>query len=83
MSDILFSGLENIQPVIQNRLSDCKEAFSRLGMSHGERCIDNFIDALLRFKNSECEAGNAVEAFCVLEFYIKNIRNSRTFDTND
>lgn len=77
LSDICFSGLQNAQPALLNKLDALCGWMEELGMRQGCLLLGAFQQSLRGYRLGEKSARTAVDKLCALEFYCRNVTENR------
>lgn len=75
MSDIVCSGLRNIEYNLIEKMKKLKEKMEVLAMKEGSICIESFCNAVIEYKTSLNNSEyfeNTVKTFACLQFYLEN-----------
>ncbi len=73
LSDILFCGIKNISPDINEKIHILSKNFSEIGLETGSEMLNNLYNEIISVKQSEKSYENVVLLLCSLECYLKNI----------
>jgi len=75
LSDIAFAGLQNIQPVMVQKLESILPYLDDLQMNEGTAQIQAFIAAVHKNQGTDNESTRPqlIQTFCTLEFYIQTV----------
>ena len=73
LSDIVFSGLHNIQPVTLRKLDDMKLKLSELCMEEGAVRMDRLIESFYSYQAGKATAEDVANQLCAFEIYQKQV----------
>jgi hypothetical protein len=72
LSDIVFAGLRNTQPVVLDKLQAIQQGFKELQMTEGYRLCEEFKESITRYHTGIGNAEDSANKLCSLEFYVKS-----------
>lgn len=73
LSDIVFGGLRNVQPVTLCKLEELKQWMKELNMTEGISRIDRLVHSFHQYRLGAITMEQLASECCALEFYEKHI----------
>ena len=73
LSDMGFTGIRNVQPVLLRKMENMKAGLLELSMNEGAKQIDDFLLSIRAYHTHSLSIGTVVDKLCALDFYVKTV----------